>query len=62
MEFHCLWKCMTMGYLPFKKQTQACARECVCVCVCVWQVELKMCYCNKIKAELRSPSSKASLM
>ena len=35
MEFHCLWKCMTMGYLPFKKQTQACARECVCVCVCV---------------------------
>lgn len=32
------------------------------VCVCMWQLELKMCYCDKIKAELRSPSSKASLL
>ena len=35
---------------------------CVCVCVCVWQLELKMCCCDKIKAELRSLSSKSSLM
>ena len=64
MEFHCLWKCMAMGYLHSKKQTQACARGwvCVCVCVCVWQLELKMCCCDKIKAELRSLSSKSSLM
>ena len=50
--------------LPSLQETDPgmCTWMCVCVCVCVWQVELKMCYCDKIKAELRSPSSKASLM